>query len=599
MNGPGSWRAAAIGVVGAIALLPAPALAFPSYGTAVDDYCTSQQRTPAKPYGGNCALCHNASNASADRTPLFTAYRNRDLDAFCPVAVANQPPVLAPIGSQTMSEQGLLDLRVVATDPDGDPLVLEASGLPTGALFTDQGNGVGQLLWMPSYEQSGNYPVAFKVTDAGTPPASDAETITLSVGNLNRPPVLAPVGNWVASPGEALSIPLSASDPDGNAVAFGAAGLPAAAALTDHADGSATLAWTPLAADAGSAAMTLTVTDDGVPMASDAEQITITVGAGNHPPVLDPIGDRSVRLGELWEVGLGASDPDRDALSFACDGAPTGATLADGGAGAAVLGGAGDQAGNFALLCRVTDAGSPPASDEEAFTLTIGAVNRPPVLDPIGATREGDAIFVRLTARDPDGDALHFAAEGLPSGAELVDHGDATAEVAWRPAAGDVGSHPVVFTVTDDGVPPESASADFVIQVAEPPAPTAPQVRRASWSRRRGELRVGGGGAPPEARVELLDAASGAVFAETTADAYGRFQAATRLDALAVPCTVAARADERASKARRVDPVPAQCKAPVEMRRRLRRAERIEHVKERRQQQAERRAVEREMERED
>jgi len=62
-----------------------------------------------------------------------------------------------------------LDLRVVVTDPDGDALVLEASGLPTGALFTDQGGGVGRLLWMPSYEQAGNYPVAFKVTDAGAP----------------------------------------------------------------------------------------------------------------------------------------------------------------------------------------------------------------------------------------------------------------------------------------------------------------------------------------------------------------------------------------------------------------------------------------------
>ena len=599
MNGPGSLRAAAIGVVAAIALLPAPALAFPSYGTAVDDYCTSQQRTPAKPYDGNCALCHNASNPSSGRTPLFTAYRNGDLDAFCPVAVANQPPVLAPIGSQTMSEQGLLDLRVVATDPDGDRLVVEASGLPTGALFTDQGNGVGQLLWMPSYEQAGNYPVAFKVTDAGMPPASDAETITITVGNVNRPPVLAAVGNQVASPGEALSLPLSASDPDGNALAFGAAGLPAAAALTDHADGSATLAWTPSAGDAGSAAITLTVTDDGVPMASDAEQITITVGSGNHPPVLDPIGDRSVRLGEPWEIGLGASDPDGDALSFACDGAPPGATLTDGGAGAASLGGAGDPAGNFALLCRVTDVGSPPASDEEAFTLTVGTVNRPPVLDPLGAIREGDAIFVRLTARDPDGDALHFAAEGLPGAAAFVDHGDGTAELSWRPAAGDAGTYTVSFTVTDDGVPPESASAALVIEAAEPAAPAALQVRRASWSRRRGEVRVGGRGAPPEARVELLDAASGAVFAETTADAYGRFQAATRLDPAAVPCTVAARADERASKARRVDPAPEQCKAAVEVRRRPDHVSQRERVKETSQEQTERRATEREVERED
>jgi len=555
-----SPRSAAIVLAGAAALLPATARAFPSYGVAVDDYCTQNQRTPAQPFANDCTICHNPASSSQDRTPLFTAYRNGDLDAFCPLVPVNQPPVLAPIGSQAVQEEQLLDLPVVAMDPDGDRVVLEASGLPTGALFTDQGGGIGQLVWMPTFDQAGNYPVTIKVTDTASPPGSDMETFTISVGNVNRPPELAPVGSWTANADEALSIPLSATDPDGDALRFGAAGLPAAATLSDHHDGSATLAWTPTSADAGSFPVTVTVTDDGTPMASAAEEITITVGSGNRPPVLDPIGDRSFSLGEPWSIGLTAKDPEQDRLSFACSGAPPGAGVVDAGDGSAVLSGSAEAAGNYPVTCTVTDSGSPPASDAETFTLTLGLVNRPPVLDPIGATLEGEAIFLHLTAQDPDGDALTFTAEGQPSGAEFVDHGDGTAELSWLPSADQTGDYPVVFTVTDDGTPPESTSSEFTLQVTGSPTPTPPQVLGARWLRRLGVLGVTGSEATPETSVELLDAQTGASLGDAMADAYGRFRIRIRLDASQVPCAVAARVGDLMGEARRVDPSPAQCR---------------------------------------
>jgi hypothetical protein len=460
-------------------------------------------------------------------------------------------------------------------DPDGDPIALEASGLPTGASFADQGSGIGQLSWMPSFDQAGNYQVSIKVTDAGTPPESATETFTITVGNVNRPPVLAPIGPRTATLGAPLSIALSASDPDADGLHFGAAGLPAAATLTDHADGTATLAWTPGAADAGSVAITVTVTDDGVPMASDAEQFAIAVGSDNRPPILDPIGDRSVGLGEAWTIGLTATDPDGDGLRFACEGAPPDAQLSDAGAGSAVLSGTGDPAGNHAIGCTVTDSGSPPASDTEQFTLSVGAVNRPPVLDPIGASLEGDAILLRLTAHDPDGDALAFTAEGLPTGAEFVDRGDGTAELRWLPPADAPSETPVVFTVTDDGTPPESASAGFTIQVPTAPMPReVPSVRNAQWAARRGRLGVVGGRAPAGASVEILDAASQQVLGQATADRRGRFRMQVALEAAQAPCAVAARAGDLVGEARRVKGAPAQCRTLVQKAKHERRAER-------------------------
>ncbi|MEA1905720.1 MAG: LamG-like jellyroll fold domain-containing protein, partial [Euryarchaeota archaeon] len=47
----------------------------------------------------------------------------------------------------------------------------------------------------------------------------------------------------------------------------------------------------------------------------------------NHPPVLDPIGDKSITEGSLLEFTISASDPDGDPLTYSADNLPTGATF--------------------------------------------------------------------------------------------------------------------------------------------------------------------------------------------------------------------------------------------------------------------------------
>jgi hypothetical protein len=526
----------------AVCLAAGPSAALPTFGDQVDQFCTSSGGTPATPFAGNCAICHNPASSSQDRTEGFNRFLQGDLAYFCPVAQANQPPVLDPIGGRSVSEDGMLAIHVTASDPDGGPLALEASGLPTGAVFVDNRNGTGDFAWMPGFDQAGNHSVTFRVTDAGSPPASDSETITISVGNVNRPPVLAPIGNRSALPGELLAFDLSASDPDGDRVSFSSAGLPATAELSDHGDGSASFRWTPAAGDAGNVAVTFSVTDTGVPMQGDSEQVVISVGMGqNRPPVLAPIGDRSLAPGETLQILLTATDPDADSIDFACDGLPASAELLDHRDGSAELTWqpAADQLGNFAIECRASDTGTPSASDSESFTVSVGSVNRPPVLAPVTLMMDGETFVMPLTASDPDGDALQFAAEGAPSGSDLMDNGDGTGELSYTPEPGTSGSFDVRFVVTDDGTPPESDSQLFSLVVGEPAA-AALEIRAAVWRDRRGLLRVSGQGAEARASVELRDAASGSVLGTTTADRRGRFQFRLQMSGDLAPCAIEA-----------------------------------------------------------
>ncbi|HEY6830356.1 MAG TPA: putative Ig domain-containing protein, partial [Gemmatimonadaceae bacterium] len=373
-----------------------------------------------------------------------------------PAAAANQAPVLAPIGAKSVSEGQLLTFTATATDPDGNALTFSAGNLPTGATFTP----AGVFSWTPTFTQSGNYNVTITVTDNGSPAQSDFEIVTITVGNVNRPPVLGAIAaSQTATEGVSKTIPISATDPDGDAMTFAGSNLPTGATLTDNLNGTATFAWTPDFAQAGSFPnVTITVTDNGSPPQSATAQFTITVLDANRPPVLAPIGAKTTLVGQLLAFTATATDPDADAITFSAGNLPAGATLTP--AGAFSWTPTSTQSGNFSVTITATDNGNPPQSASETFTITVGNVDRPPVLNPIGAkvVDEGQMLAFTATASDPDGDALTFASANLPAGATLTPAG----AFSWTPGFTQAGNFSVTITVSDGTL---TASETFTITV--------------------------------------------------------------------------------------------------------------------------------------
>jgi len=117
----------------------------------------------------------------------------------------------------------------------------------------------------------------------------------------------------------------------------------------------------------------------------------------------------------------------------------------------------------------VTDNGVPPLSATNSFTVTVREVNRAPSISmPTNRTiNELTQLTVTNTATDPDipANALRFALVSGPTGAVV----NATNGVlTWTPSEGQ-GPTTVVLTVsvTDDGVPPLSATGRFAVVVNE------------------------------------------------------------------------------------------------------------------------------------
>ncbi len=432
----------------------------------------------------------------------------------------NRPPVLDPIGDKEVKEGEPLEFTVTATDPDGDLLEFINMELPEGATFDwtpvyDVHKGYmgvrGRFYWTPDFSQADAYEVTFTANELGliflpvpdpfpplpspgtiladipevidapprdiTPPLSTSETINITVHNVNRPPVLDPIGDKEVKEGERLSFTVTASDPD-SLIFLGAKGLPAGATFSR----TGLFSWTPDFTQAGLYRVTFTATEinlipipvpDPMPLPnpglvpprtpddiimpprgitpplSDSETINITVVNVNRPPVLDPIGDKEVKEGEPLEFTVTATDPDGDPVYLWAGDLPEGASF-DRPTGRFSWTPDPGQAGEYTVLFYAFDDAGLADRKKLAITVT-NPVNRPPVLNPI-ANREiqvGQVYFQVISASDPDGDPLTFSAVDLPRFMRLRDFGEGRALVILKPGRGDIGEHTVTFSVSD------------------------------------------------------------------------------------------------------------------------------------------------------
>jgi hypothetical protein len=190
------------------------------------------------------------------------------------VNLVNEPPVLEFIGNKTVNEGELLEFEITATDPDpGDNLTLGAANLPAGATFNP---ATGTFSWTPGYDQAGNYEnIDFSVMDNGDPMEVDVELITITVGNVNRPPIFAPLGSQEVLEGEVLEFTVTATDPDGDAVVYSTGDLPTGAVFDPT---SGLFSWHQDHTMAGIYLVVFYATDNGMPNLTGQLEVSITVG---------------------------------------------------------------------------------------------------------------------------------------------------------------------------------------------------------------------------------------------------------------------------------------------------------------------------------
>jgi PKD repeat protein len=350
----------------------------------------------------------------------------------------NQAPELAAIGNKTVNEDQVLAFTLSATDPDTtDTLTYSAANLPGGATFNAT---TRTFTWMPGFTQAGTYDnVTFSVSDGSL---TDTETISITVNNVNRAPVLAPIGNKTANENQTLAFTLSATDQDGNPLTYSAANLPSGAAFNAT---TRIFNWTPSYTQSGTYPnITFTVSDGTL---TDSETITITVNNSNRAPELAAIGNKTANEGSILQFTISAVDTDAaDTLTYSAANLPGGATFNATTRTFTWMPGF-TQAGTYANVTFTVSDGT--LTDSETITITVNNVNHPPDLAAIGnkTVNENQTLAFTLSATDPDAtDTLIYSATNLPIGATF---NATTRTFSWKPDYTQAGAYSVTFTASD------------------------------------------------------------------------------------------------------------------------------------------------------
>lgn len=385
------------------------------------------------------------------------------------VREVNQFPILAPIGPKNLDEETNLTFNATASDPDQPLQTLTftiGTGAPTGATIDPTR---GTFSWTPSEDRGpGDYLVTIIVSDGA---ATDSETITISVAETNKAPMLGSIGGKTVDEGILLTFTLSASDADlpTQAYSFSAESLPFGASLNPT---TGRFSWTPSESQGpGTFTVTFVVSDGSL---TDSETVAVTVNEINRPPTLSVASSHTVIEETQIIITVGASDPDIPAntLTSSVSGMPQGASFDPATGTFSWTPSEAQGPGSYAITFTVIDSGLQPLSDTETVTIIVSEANSAPVLDLIGdkAGNEQTTITFQSTASDQDipAQTLTFSLEpGAPTGATI---NTSTGVFSWIPSESrGPGTYPVTIIVSDGLLSDSETITISVNETNQPP----------------------------------------------------------------------------------------------------------------------------------
>jgi hypothetical protein len=272
----------------------------------------------------------------------------------------------------------------------------------------DSGNGAGSFVFTPNFVQAGEYSVTFITSDGSL---ADSEVVQITVVEFgNNAPQLDSIGPHSVIEGDTLEFRIHAIDLDADSIILSIPDVPANAVFVDSGNGAGSFLFTPDFTQSGIYPVTFIASDGAL---ADTEVVDVTVTEfGNHAPVLDSIGPKSVMENDTLIFRIHASDIDADSIILDTVNAPANVVFVDSGngEGAFTFTPSYDQAGIYNVTIIARDVGG--SADSEVVSITVNDVNRTPVADA-GADQSGLEANTLVTldgsgSYDPDGDSISY-----------------------------------------------------------------------------------------------------------------------------------------------------------------------------------------------
>ncbi|MCP4706322.1 MAG: hypothetical protein GY865_17125, partial [candidate division Zixibacteria bacterium] len=381
------------------------------------------------------------------------------------VVTTNNPPVwVDPPTALTVLEGEVLSFTATATDADGGFPVLSTVKSPENSTFTDNGDGTGTFDFTPGFVQSGLYQLVLSAYDG----IADTRTnpIFIQVYEAgNQAPIFNPVPEDTVVEGNSIDLVITSLDPDATTPVLSAENLPENATFTDNGDGTGTINFNPSFVQNGTYYIDI-IADDGEFIVS----ITVTVvvyEAGNQTPVLADIASQQTTEMRVVTFDVLASDLDLDIPILSATDVPGGATFTDNLNGSGTFNWPTDNfdAGTYDVTITATDALDPLLFDTKIANIVVADTNLVPLPYIPGQNRtvyEGDTLYYRILAEDPDGTypliTVNSPTYELAPNMVWVDSGNGVGLLTFTPdydqgGIGDGTEYVLQWTVTDSEDP--------------------------------------------------------------------------------------------------------------------------------------------------
>lgn len=395
-------------------------------------------------------------------------------------APPNTAPTLSGTPPTTVAAGTTYLFQAQGSDVDADALTFSATGLPAWATLNPQ---TGALSGTPAESDVGTTAdIVISVSDGEASAALPAFRITITSA-LPPPTPTPPASNSAptisGSPAtsvtatQAYSFTPSAADPDGQALSFSIANLPAWASFSTT---TGRLSGTPNTTQVRTYSnIVITVSDGSLSASLPAFSITVNAPA-NRAPTITGTPATSATAGTAYSFTPTASDPDGQTLNFSIANKPSWASFSASTGRLSGTPGSANVGTTSGIVISVSD--GVLSASLAAFSITVAAApNTAPVISgtPSTSVAAGAAYSFTPAASDADGNTLAFSISGKPAWASFS---TATGALTGTPTAAQAGTYANIVITVSDGTTSASLPA-FTLTVTPS---TATGAATLSWS---------------------------------------------------------------------------------------------------------------------
>ena len=369
-------------------------------------------------------------------------------------AAVNRPPVVESLALATLRNTAVA-ATLNAGDMEGQPITYVIVKQPgNGALSGTAPN----LIYTPNTGFTGTDNFTFKVNDG----ALDSETTSVTI-KVAAPAIVnsAPTANAQSITtvrGQAVAVTLSGTDANGDAITFVVVSQPTNGALSGTAPN---LTYTPNANFVGADGFTFKVNDGKVD--STTKSVTISVTAPSNTNVAPTANAQSITTvrGQAIAVTLSGTDANGDAITFVVVSQPANGALSGTAPNLTYTPNA-NFVGADGFTFKVNDGKVDSTTKSVTISVTApsGGNNAPAATAQVTATVQGQAVAIRLSGTDADGDTISYIIVVPPANGVLS---GTAPNLTYTPNPSFTGTDSFSYKVNDGQVDSPAVSVSIVV----------------------------------------------------------------------------------------------------------------------------------------